>query len=322
MDKLEIQKVKNALLSMQRYSWEQGMAAQAFLELGESDLAILCAKEAVVRQSEDGRLALIGGGSAVTDPAACGEALLYAAEKTGDQFLKSAADKMLDWLLNKAPRSKTGAIFHVLDKPQIWVDSFYMSPPFLAAAGYYMEAMEQIEEYRNILFHSEKRIFSHMWDEGSGSFVRKDFWGVGNGWAIAGMTRVLNKLPDNMKKEKSLLIGYIKDVVDGCLPYMRNDGLFNDVIDNPTTFVETNFSQMLAYTIYKGLSGKWLESAYLKHAEKMRQAVHSKVDKFGLVQGVCGAPYFDHSGTAPEGQAFFLLMEAAANEFYVHLNIA
>jgi hypothetical protein len=30
---------------------------------------------------------------------------------------------------------------------------------------------------------------------------------------------------------------------------------------------------------------------------------------------VCGAPHFDHSGTAPEGQAFFLLMEAAYRDY-------
>ena len=46
----------------------------------------------------------------------------------------------------------------------------------------------------------------------------------------------------------------------------------------------------------------------------MRMAVHTKVDKFGLVQGVCGAPNFDRPGTATEGQAFFLLMEAAYRE--------
>ena len=43
----------------------------------------------------------------------------------------------------------------------------------------------------------------------------------------------------------------------------------------------------------------------------MRAAVHLKVDASGYVQGVCGAPNFDHAGTAPEGQAFFMLMEAA-----------
>jgi len=43
----------------------------------------------------------------------------------------------------------------------------------------------------------------------------------------------------------------------------------------------------------------------------MRKAAHKKVDRFWLVQGVCGAPDFDHAGTATEGQAFFLLLEVA-----------
>ena len=81
---------------------------------------------------------------------------------------------------------------------------------------------------------------------------------------------------------------------------------------NPwSTFVETNLAQMLAYTIYRGVQGGWLDAAYQTHADRMRQAAHAKVDPYGLVQGVCGAPSFDRSGTAPEGQAFFVLMEAA-----------
>jgi hypothetical protein len=43
----------------------------------------------------------------------------------------------------------------------------------------------------------------------------------------------------------------------------------------------------------------------------MRGVAHGKVDAYGLVQDVCGAPRFDHPGVATEGQAFFLLMEAA-----------
>ena len=47
----------------------------------------------------------------------------------------------------------------------------------------------------------------------------------------------------------------------------------------------------------------------------MREAAHGKVDEYGIVQGVCGAPNFDRSGSAPEGQAFFLLMEAAYRDY-------
>jgi unsaturated rhamnogalacturonyl hydrolase len=43
----------------------------------------------------------------------------------------------------------------------------------------------------------------------------------------------------------------------------------------------------------------------------MRRAVHQKVDAQGFVQGVCGSPQFNAPGTATEGQAFFVFMEAA-----------
>ena len=71
----KIQKVKTALLSMQRHSWEQGVSAHAFLDLGEKDMVIAFARSAVVRQKEDGRTAVMGSDRAVTDPCAPGEAI-------------------------------------------------------------------------------------------------------------------------------------------------------------------------------------------------------------------------------------------------------
>lgn len=306
-----IKMVMNAMLAMQRRAWEQGVASQALLELGEKDLVILMAKDAVVNQKKDGRLGLNEGDRAVTDPASNGEPVLYAAKVTGDKSLKNAADRMLEFLLYKSPKTPNGIIYHNYIENMIWVDAFYMAPPFLAAAGYPKEAMKQIEGYRNILLNKEKKLYYHIWDQDRQKFERKLFWGVGNGWASAGMTRVLRSLPDSMKDEKKLLSGYIKEVIDGCLNYLRPDGLFHDILDDPSSFVETNTAQMIAYSIFRGVKGGWLDNSYLKYGIRMRKAIHNKVDQFGLVQGVCGAPNFNRSGTATEGQAFFLLMEAA-----------
>jgi len=310
-----IGKVKIALLAMQRYSWEQGVAAQAFLESGETEVVVAMANEAVARQLADGRLGVLGGLTAVTDPASNGEALLYASKITGEAAMKGAFDEMIDWLLNRAPKNNDGILYHFTDSQQLWVDSVYMAPPCLAIAGYHEEAIKQIDGFRSKLFNSEKNLYSHMWDESLNDFARKDYWGVGNGWALAGITRVIRSLPDTMADEKSKLAGYVKEGVDGCLAYLREDGLFHDVVDNTDSFVETNLSQMLAYTLYRGMTGGWLEAGYLKYAAKMRQAACNKVDKYGLVQGVCASPNFDRPGTASEGQAFFLLMEAAAADF-------
>ena len=307
-------KVRNALLAMQRYSWEQGVAAQAFLESGDSEMVVLLAREAVVRQLADGRAAVLGNLTAVTDPAAVGEALLAAAKLTDDPAFTNAADRLLDWVLHGAPRTRDGTLYHLHDRPQVWVDSFYMAPPFLSAAGHHEEAMKQIHGFRRLLLDPATKLLSHIWDDGLGAFTRKAFWGVGNGWALAGMTRVIRTLPAERSKERDQLIGWVWEGVDACLAFARSDGLFHDVVNDPCTFVETNLSQMLSYVLYRGVAGGWLEKRYREPADAMRRAAEGKVDQFGFVQGVCASPYFDRPGTASEGQAFFLLMEAAADD--------
>lgn len=310
-----VSKVITAMLSMQRASWEQGVAMQAVWEYGETELAYLMAKEAVLRQLEDGRLSVVYTDNGVTDPAASGEVVFRMAEKTGEPEFIKANQKMLDFLLNKAPKSEDGILYHILSGPEFWIDSMYMAPPFLSAAGYPEEAIKQIEGFRNALWNVEKKLFSHRWHDEKKMFPNKKFWGVGNGWAMACYARVIDTLPENMKNERAKLIQYAIDNIEGCLPYLRKDGLFHDIVDDNTTFVETNLGQMIAYTIYRGIKSGWLAESYFEKAEKMRNAAYAKVDKHGFVQGVCGAPHFNSSGRATEGQAFFILMEAARKKY-------
>ncbi len=314
VDKNVIEKVKLAMLTMQRATWEQGVAMQALLEAGDKELVILMAKDAILRQKEDGRVAMLGEEFALSDAASPGEAILYAAKETGDATLQNGFDKLLDYIMNKAPRTDEGILYHFSNIPQIWSDINYMLPPFLACAGKYEEAIKQIDGFKACLWDNEKKMLSHMWDCEKKEFPRKDFWGVGNGWTAAGLSRVIYVLPNSMLDEKQKLIDYQKELIDGCLGYQRDDGFFHDVVDNPESFVETNLGQMLAYSIYKGIAGGWIDSSYKEKADSMRAAAHSKVDEYGLVHGVCGSPDFLHSGTATEGQAFFILMETAFNE--------
>ncbi len=314
MEKHKTKQVSQTLLTMQRYSWEQGVAAQAFLELGDTDTAILLARDAVQRQHADGRLACLRDNDGVTDPAANGEALLTAARMTNDPALQDALEKMLNYLIKTAPRASDGTLFHVTDAQEVWVDSLYMAPPFLAVSGQIDDALRQIDGIKRRLWNAEAHLYAHIWSDETGGFRRSAHWGVGNGWAAAGITRVIRTLPDSRTEDRCALEEHVREVIDGCLVHQRQDGLFHDVVDQPETFIETNLAQMLAYAIYHGVTGGWLPAAYKAHADNMRNAVHQKVDDSGYVQGVCGAPTFDRPGIAPEGQAFFLLMEAAWKE--------
>lgn len=314
-DKNKLEKAKLALLSMQRYSWEQGVSMQAFLEAGDYDIVIAMAKEAAYRQGEDGRLASIGSQSGVTDPCACGEGLLYAISVTGDETLKTAHEKCLNWALKDAPRNPQGIVYHMDDSKQFWADTIYMLPPYLAASGEYQEAVRQIRGNINALLDKNAGLMRHKWDDETNTYPRKDFWGVGNGWTIAGIARVINMLPSSMTAEKEELIGYAKTIINGLFPYLRDDGMFHDVVNDGHTFIEVNCSQMLAYTLYRGMKAGWLSKDYLVSAEKLRKAAQNCVDSYGRVCPVCGAPHFDRAGSAPEGNAFYILMETAAEDF-------
>jgi len=312
----KLNKVKLMTLAMQRYPWEHGVVAQAFLESGDEEETICLAREAVHRQIPDGRPAMIGDAITVTDPVVCGEPIMFALEKTGDTIFKEALEKLDRWIFETAPRSDKGVLHHMTYAPEFWVDSLYMLPPYLAVSGRPSEAIKQIEGYWDALFLSDKNLLAHMINEKENKFTRRDVWGVGNGWALAGMTRVIYALPAEMTAEKSNLVKKVKTLLDAAILYIRPDGLFHDVLDDTSTFVETNFAQMTAYTIYKGLDAGWLDAeCYLDAANKMRAAAHKKVDRYGLVTGVCGAPSFDLSGEASEGQAFYIMMEAAFDAF-------
>ena len=144
-------------------------------------------------------------------------------------------------------------------------------------------------------------------------FLRKAAWAVGNGWAMAGMARVITLLPEK-HPGRTRLIHRVQQLITAALPYQMGDGAFHDVLDDPTTFREVNFAQMLAYTIYRGIREGYLDANLLSYAEKARAAALAEVDCYGLVRNVCGAPRFDSPGVAPEGQAFHILMEAARNQ--------
>lgn len=306
-----VEKAKRAMLCMQRASWEQGVASHAMIEQGEKDIVVLMGKEAVTRRKEDGRVAMLGTENAVTDPGSNGAAILYAYKVTGDSKLKDAADALYTYLKKRAPRTENGAISHVTPGKEIWSDAMFMTPPFLALMGDFEETIRQVDCYRGFLWNKEKKLFAHIWDDKKKVFKHEACWGGGNGWCAAGMAQIIDTLPKDKEEDRKKLIGYTEELLDGCISFMRPDGLFHDVVDDTNTFVETNLSQMLAYSIYKGVKSGWLKDSYLKAADKMRTGAHAKVDEYGVVQGACGSPLFDRSGTSTEAQAFLLMMEAA-----------
>ena len=304
----------SAGLAMQRHDWEHGVLAQAFLEAGDDENVVRLTKAAIVQRVPDGRMAVMDRGGSPTDPTMGGEAYWHAAQITGDAEIKDAVLGMLEWTLHKSPRAPDGTLYHIFEGPQVWSDGFFSAPCFLAAMGHYDESLAQIELYRKRLWDADKKLFAHIWDDGTNSRNKKEFWGGGNGWAAAGLARVIRLLPENRKQDRERLVAFAIDLLDGCLAYQRSDGLFQDMVERPDSFLETNLAQMLSYSIYVGLRGGWLPSRFRMAADRMRVAARAQMDRYGYVQHVCGAPEFERSGLSTEAQAFAMMMESAGEK--------
>lgn len=301
-------RVERAALAMQRQSWEQGILAQAYLEAGDDDMLVKMARGSLIHVAKDGRVATLGGSP--LDCLMCGEPLVRAAETTRDPALRAAVDELLAYVTERAPRAADGTLYHY--DACMMSDSCHTAAPFLAALGRHDEARRQVDGYRRRLWDPDARLYRAVWDESKQAFARRDFWGVGNGWVACTLTRLIRALPAD--RDRAEHVSHLHDLLAGCLAHQRDDGLFHDVLDDATSFVETNLAQMLAFSIYEGARGGWLPVDLVPAADRMRAAARTKVDADGLVQGVAGAPDFRHAGIAPEGQAFFLMMETAARK--------
>ena len=313
-----VEQVIRCMMAMQRHPWEQGVCAQALYEAGRPEWWLPMARDAVTRRSADGRLAMVGGGPAVSDPAACGEVCLRAYQRTGDSFYLDGAGGMLDYLLERAPRTPDGIICHneVSFEPgftdrQLWVDGLYMAPPFLAVMGQVREAVRQIEGYVRWLFDEETGLFFHIVDTGSGRFVRRKRWATGNGWALLGLIRTAEEAQkQGFRTEAEALFGRAEALLGSMLPYARADGRFPDILDDPASFADGTSAMMAAAAIWRGMWGGWLRSDHSSRAARAFGTVTAAIDDIGLIHQVCGCPDFVAPGTSAEAQAAYIMAAA------------
>lgn len=309
MENNHVNSVKMAMLAVQRYPWEQGVCMQALYELGDETTAMAMAHDAVLRQKEDGRLAVITENIAVTDPAANGIGVWKAYEKTGDPMYRDAALKMLSYLMEKAPRTENGTLCHNevsfqegFSPDQIWADSIYMAPPFLACMGEVDEAVRQIRGMMGYLMDSSSGVLRHIYDAGTGRFVRDKLWATGNGWALMGLASVM----DYTQELKQTM----QDLLDHLLEYQLPDGRFHDILDEKDSFIDGTSAMMMAATIYRGCAGGRLPDRYLPKAELVVHTMEKYVDSMGIIHEVCGCPNFVSMGTSAESMAAYLMMHA------------
>ncbi|KAL4076573.1 Six-hairpin glycosidase-like protein [Scleroderma yunnanense] len=236
---------------------------------------------------------------AAGDPASIGVAVLLTnwtgqGKVDGLDYAEAARDQ-LEFLLMNVPRTSDGAISHRTDEVQLWSDSVYMVPPFLAYYGavtgnqtLLQEAYNQIKLYREYLRDEHA---NNMWKHIQlGSYGTDDgHWSTGahilrywNAWAAAGMLRVLGTIKhsdfaNSMKSQQKDLANWVQEIHSGMYLHLDSSGLFHNYADDLSTFTDASSTALLASTVYR-LSLLWGVHKHLPAAELCRRALSASMD--------------------------------------------
>lgn len=225
-----------------------------------------------------------------------------------------------------------------------------MAPPFLAYYGaatknlsVLKEAVSQCGAYRDILQVTDG-LSAGLWQHIIGpQNYDPGLWSTGNGWAAAGMTRVLAtvlKAPvaqqDPSWRDGAItgLTTWIKEILDGAMNAPSDGGLLRNYLNDTVSahgFGETSGSALLASVAYRMVVvrpqdfdqwtyGEWAQGIrrelglgwfnettfqWLDHVDKGNGTVRPAVNPLGWDDV---NPYMAGS---PEGQEFVVMMYAA-----------
>ncbi|HMR19710.1 MAG TPA: glycoside hydrolase family 88 protein [Sphingobacterium sp.] len=203
-------------------------------------------------------------------------------------------DNYIDFIENKEHRLSDGTFARM--RPQantLWLDDMYMAIPALAQMGvyrgerhYFDEAVQQVKQFTQRMFVSEKGLYMHGWIESSDSHPAFH-WARANGWALLTLTEVLDALPQDHSGRADILDIY-KAHVKGIASYQSGSGFWHQLLDRNDSYLETSATAIYAYCIARGVNKGWLNPiSYGPVAQLAWSAVSTKINAQGQVEGTC-----------------------------------
>ncbi len=212
--------------------------------------------------------------------------------KSTDTVFEPIIERLRKGIEHDVMRFPNG-VFYRQRTSTMWADDLYMSCPFLMRLAkytgdhkYYDEAIRQLMGFAEKLYMPEEKIFSHIF------FVDKETpnripWGRGNGWIAYAMTEVLMALPEEYKDREALL-SLFKEFMEGVRAYQDESGLWHQVLNNPSTYLETSCTAMFMIGLIRGIENGWLDESYKEPLKKAWEGLKSLcIAKDGAIYNIC-----------------------------------
>ncbi|HEV8286477.1 MAG TPA: glycoside hydrolase family 88 protein [Chitinophagaceae bacterium] len=210
--------------------------------------------------------------------------------QTKDQKYLDLGKKIADaqWTLPKNPKPEEAYYNNkgMTWQTRMWIDDMFMITAVQAQAyratgneQYINRAAKEMVLYLDTL-QKPNGLFYHAPDV-------PFFWGRGNGWMAAGMTELLRSLPKNNPDRSRIMQGY-KTMMASLLKYQSADGMWRQLIDDPSSWPETSSTGMFTFAFITGVKEGWLDAkSYGPAAHKAWLSLIKYINDKGDISEVC-----------------------------------
>lgn len=322
-----------------KWDYTTGLFAYSLLQLGaktqDDALTAYAADIVESRVGPDGAIAGYRREDYNLDFITPGRALILRYERTKDERLKRAIERLRAQLVHQ-PRTREGGFWHKQRYPsQMWLDGLYMASPFLAQYGRAFHEPSAFDEVTRQLILADKHLydprtglFYHAWDEARAqkwadpaTGRSPNFWGRAEGWYVMALVDCLDELPAS-HPDVGTINEILRRAAEGIARWQDPaSGVWWQVLDQgkrPGNYLEASASCMFVYALAKGVNHgyldreKFLPIAQRGYAGVVRNFLRHGPDGQSTLDGICevaGLGYTSSSGRPRDGSFDYYVSE-------------
>lgn len=254
------------------------------------------------------------------NPASMAASVLEFYDRTGEEGYLDAVRRQYEFF-DTVDRTADGGISRRADEVELFTEIIHFLCPFFTRYGRITgdsepveEAVRQIEVHVKHLQDPHTGLFRHVWKETPNSYPGGRFWSRGNGWGAAGLLNTLDFLPEDHPGRETVVEALVHNA-EAVVDLQDRSGFLYQLLDDPTSPLETSGTAIYAYTFRRGIDEGYLdEDRFGEAARRAMEACLGVVSEDGAVERVSKPPAssFAPLGVTPYGQGWFLL---AASRF-------
>lgn len=203
------------------------------------------------------------------------------------------AERVTDYITNDASRLPDGTFARFTpDTMSVWADDLFMASIVLLK----MYELTGEEKYLDEVIHQVIKFDEYLLDESSGIYWHGYFsrhgeysstkWGRANGWTMMAKTELLLAMPDD-HPQKERIRDIFSQHAEGLLAVQSTDGRWHQVLDDPSTYLETSATAMFVRAFATGVNEGWLDrSVYDEAINKGWSSLTHQINEEGDIEGI------------------------------------